>query len=278
MINIFKGTYSNIPKIQLITKLAAISASTQADFVILAGFHKLEYWIQAVILLIRGKKFGVFCDSTIYDNHQTLSKTVLKRIFFMMCKYAFCYGERSKSYLRYLWVDKANIFVRCQASTVPDGYSATSVLQKREELSPPSNAPLFLYIGRLSPEKRIDSLILAFKKVSESMPDARLRIVGDGPIRGELSNLAIECDLTGRVEFTGARAGSDLYDNYLSATCLVLPSASEPWGLVVNEALLLWLPGCCFRSLRVRARTRCKFRDGYRVPLRRCRCARRRLD
>ena len=48
----------------------------------------------------------------------------------------------------------------------------------------PAPSPRFLYLGRLAPEKGVDVLLGAFATVVEDVPDARLRIVGSGPLEG----------------------------------------------------------------------------------------------
>jgi glycosyltransferase involved in cell wall biosynthesis len=99
------------------------------------------------------------------------------------------------------------------------------------------NKPVFLYVGRLSPEKGIGTLIDAFRGLKERIPDAALRIVGTGPMGDELKAKVAEMGLANSVTFLGSLQDEPLSREYFSATCMVLPSMSEPWGLVVNEAL-----------------------------------------
>ena len=61
--------------------------------------------------------------------------------------------------------------------------------------------------------------------------------MGSGPQGDELKALAAELGVAQAVEFTGGLSKDKLTANYLEATAMVLPSWSEPWGLVVNEAL-----------------------------------------
>jgi len=69
-----------------------------------------------------------------------------------------------------------------------------------------------------------------------------LALVGDGPERAALEAIVTRLALNDAVTFPGALSGEALYDSYAGATCLVLPSLSEPWGLVVNEALSFGCP------------------------------------
>lgn len=94
--------------------------------------------------------------------------------------------------------------------------------------------PLLLYVGRLSHEKQIDKL----RPVLEQIPDARLAIVGDGPLRGEL-----ETQFKGLpVKFMGRLIGEELSQAYASADVFTFASALETFGLVVVEAMAAGLP------------------------------------
>jgi phosphatidylinositol alpha 1,6-mannosyltransferase len=103
-----------------------------------------------------------------------------------------------------------------------------------------SSAPLVLYVGRLSPEKRIRWL----RSLFEVAPNARLVIVGDGPERGALQKLF---DGTPTV-FTGALSGEALAQAYAAADIFAFPSANETLGNVVLEAMASGLPVVAPRS------------------------------
>ncbi len=94
--------------------------------------------------------------------------------------------------------------------------------------------PLLLYVGRLSPEKRVDWLA----DVLDVMPFARLAVVGDGPARPSL-----EMRLAGRgALFTGYLSGYALAAAYASADVFVFPGTHETFGNVVLEAMASGLP------------------------------------
>lgn len=93
---------------------------------------------------------------------------------------------------------------------------------------------ILLYVGRLSPEKRLDWL----RPVLDAVPEARLSIVGDGPARSALEQAFAG---TGTV-FTGFLSGEDLSRAYASADLFVFPAANETFGNVVLEAMASGLP------------------------------------
>jgi len=100
--------------------------------------------------------------------------------------------------------------------------------------------PLLLYVGRLSPEKRVDWLA----PILDAVPEARLAIVGDGPARPHLERL-----FTNRhAHFTGYLSGANLAAAYATADLFVFPSANETLGNVVLEAMASGLPVVAARS------------------------------
>jgi glycosyltransferase involved in cell wall biosynthesis len=95
-------------------------------------------------------------------------------------------------------------------------------------------APLLLYIGRLSAEKEIDRI----KPVLEALPGARLALVGDGPHRAELEKHFADLP----VNFVGYLAGEALASAYASADAFIFPSRTETLGLVLLEAMAAGCP------------------------------------
>lgn len=200
---------------------------------ILAGYHQPEYAIQALILWLRGKPRAVFCDSTGLDKPWVWWRALLKRVVFWLDDYVFCYGLRAQDYVCSLGVPRDHTFLRCQAAGLPGDYAAEDVPALRAARGLPASTPLFLYVGRLAPEKRLDTLIRAFAVVRRDLPGARLRLVGSGPQEAELKALAGALGCAGDVEFTGGLSKDRLYANYLDATAMILPSWSEPRGLAL---------------------------------------------
>lgn len=110
----------------------------------------------------------------------------------------------------------------------------------RGDLHLPAN--YFLYVGRLSPEKNVDGLLRAFADYRAAGGEWKLVIVGDGPEKSTLSSLSEHLSISRSVIWAGLKATEDLVPYYAFASCFVLPSSREPWGLVVNEALASGLP------------------------------------
>jgi 1,2-diacylglycerol 3-alpha-glucosyltransferase len=103
-------------------------------------------------------------------------------------------------------------------------------------------AHFFLYVGRFSPEKNLPRLLQAFRGVcaDPELSSWGLVLVGGGPQEPELRRAAEP--MGDRVRFAGFQQLERLPPYYGRAAALVLPSLSEPWGLVVNEAMAAGLP------------------------------------
>ena len=103
-----------------------------------------------------------------------------------------------------------------------------------------AGGPFFITAGRLSPEKGHARLIKAFAAVNREHPEARLAILGDGPLYQSLSTLVRQLGLSGRVMLAGHRANP--FPALKRADCFVFSSEYEGQGLAVLEALILRLP------------------------------------
>ena len=81
-----------------------------------------------------------------------------------------------------------------------------------------------LFVGRLVEKKGLEYLIRAFPEVVSRHPDARLMVVGDGPLRGEAEALAKRLHLTGHVRFMGGQSREELRPSYLRSRLFVVSS------------------------------------------------------
>ncbi len=109
----------------------------------------------------------------------------------------------------------------------------------RRELGVPPGATLIGYVGRLSPEKGgQDILIRAVSRVRQTNPNVRLVVVGDGPLRPGLEKLAATLDEP--VIFTGLRA--DVARLLAAMDIFVLPSLHEALPIAALEAMSTRLP------------------------------------
>jgi glycosyltransferase involved in cell wall biosynthesis len=95
-----------------------------------------------------------------------------------------------------------------------------------------------LFVGRLESEKGVLTLLDAWTAVSRS---SELTIVGTGSLRPRIAQRVATTDMC-PVRLLGHQGSDDLADRYAEADIFVFPSVSDPWGLVLNEAMAAGLP------------------------------------
>jgi len=167
----------------------------------------------------------------------------------LWCRWAydgmFVGGIRSKEYYRSLGFPEKYFWL---GQNVVDNnfYSSRSneVSIDRNIYRSKYNLPhrYFLCPTRLAPEKNLERLLKAFAKYKAENGKWDLVITGSGPQDQKLITLTKALGLEGNVTFKGWIKTEEMPVYYGLASCAILPSVSEPWGLVVNEAMACGLP------------------------------------
>ena len=108
-----------------------------------------------------------------------------------------------------------------------------------------SGKKVMLFVGRFISEKALPNFIDTVYSLLLEYEDLVLILVGDGDEKQKLQAQVINKRLQQRVLLPGRFEGEELYAWYLCASGFVLPSTYEPFGAVVNEALIFGLPVFC---------------------------------
>ena len=96
---------------------------------------------------------------------------------------------------------------------------------------------LVLFLGRITMQKGPEYFLQAAKKVLEVMDDVKFVMAGSGDMMHRAIEMAAELGIGSKVLFTGFLRGDDVQKIYEMADLFVMPSVSEPFGLVPLEAL-----------------------------------------
>ena len=107
---------------------------------------------------------------------------------------------------------------------------------------------LFIYVGRLGPEKNLNFLLRAFNGVAQAFDHVRLLILGDGPARADIEALASDFGLAGRVRFEGMIPYERLPAYLSMCDAFVTASVTEVHPLSVIEGMASGLPVLGIRS------------------------------
>jgi glycosyltransferase involved in cell wall biosynthesis len=211
------------------------------------------YYDPAQILLLLWAKFNgvrvvMQIESTAADHQRRGLKERFKQWVFSQCDGFFCFGSQSANYLLQLGVPEQKILLRKNAvdnDVLAANYQrALSTRQERQQQLDlrPNN---FIFVGRLIGFKNLPALLQSFadaRQQSRQSEDWGLLILGEGE---ELANLTAQRDtlgLTDTVTFLPGQPWFRVPELLALSNVLVLPSTSEPWGLVVNEAMACGLP------------------------------------
>lgn len=87
------------------------------------------------------------------------------------------------------------------------------------------------FVGRLVPSKRPDHAIEAFRQFRQKHPKSRLIVIGDGPMREQLENGAVD-----GVKFVGYVSSAERDRLIATSHVLIATSVREGWGMIVTEA------------------------------------------
>ena len=178
----------------------------------------------------------VMSESTIWDHPRKPIKELVKSWKISQFDAGFVGGDAHREYLEKLGMPREKISLGYDV--VDNAHFAPTVPPHPRPDGLPEK-PFFLTSARFLAKKNLDGLIRAF---GEAVTSWNLVILGDGHLREELKALTRELRLDKRVSFPGFIQYNELPAYYAAASGFVLASTTEPWGLVVNEAMAAGLP------------------------------------
>ncbi|MDF2529157.1 MAG: glycosyl transferase [Gammaproteobacteria bacterium] len=218
---LYEADFDCRPKLKTCWQLLVKLAGMKFNKIIVWGWELPEAWL---VLFTHSKNKNMLAmESSICDSKLSGWKAWLKKIFISRLSGAMCSGTLHKQLLQYLGfkgkcyiTQGVGIFNRVGYQTFEKNFSGK-----------------FLFVGRLAKEKNLELLIQAFNQ----LPQYQLSIVGEGPLLAQLKAIA-----KANIRFLPYTDNHALSNIYLEHDVFVLTSVSEPWGLVVEEALFYGLP------------------------------------
>ncbi len=214
--------------------------------VVCGGYSYLASWQAALWASRNHVPLLLWSESTDQDRRRKHTAVeFLKKRFRRMCRAFVAAGKSSRDYLLVLGAPEGSIFIAPDAVDVQFfSRLADSARECAAEVRVRHGLPprYFLCAGRLVREKGVLDLLSAYAELDEEMrSQIGLVFVGDGPLREVLRERATGIH-PGSVKFCGWVHREQLPEIYALADALVFPTHSDPWGLVVNEAMACGLP------------------------------------
>jgi glycosyltransferase involved in cell wall biosynthesis len=226
--------------------VGAALARFHPDAVLCGGYNYLASWQAALWAKSHKVPLLLWSESTVNDHRRGSREVEFMKIrFARLCKAFVAAGKTSRDYLIGIGAPRDHVFIAPNAVDV-EFYAtlAHAARQQAEVVRVRHTLPLryFLCAGRLVPEKGIFDLLAAYAKL-EAGERSQIGLVfaGDGASRSQLEERAAAIN-PGCVRVCGFVHREELAELYALAEALVFPTHSDPWGLVVNEAMACGLP------------------------------------
>lgn len=229
--------------------LASRMRAYKPDVLLVTGYYDPAQVLLMALAKLSGIKVIIQNESTPVDQTRSVLKENIKKAILAMANGFFCFGTPQANYLLQLGVRPERILVQNNAvvdnvrlrRTYEQALPNRSARQKELDLKPFN----FIYVGRLAPEKNltalIDALHQALQKTGKSS-EWGLLLLGDGTQKGMIQTQIDQLGLQTSVRILPNQPWYRVPETLALADVMVLPSLSEPWGLVVNEAMACGMP------------------------------------
>jgi glycosyltransferase involved in cell wall biosynthesis len=228
--------------------IAAHLRSGRHDALLVYGWH-LKSYLQG---LAAGKRLGIPVlargDSHLHTPRSAWKQAV-KRLAYPLFLRSYdgfvVVGRRARDYLLHYGVPEGRIRIAPHCIDVAWFERGSRLLpqerrQLRQAWDVAEGETVVLFVGKLIECKRPLDLVFAVQELRRRSLRVRAVFVGSGPLENAIRETARRHDVP--VTLTGFKNQSELPRCYAAADIAVLPSESETWGLVVNEALACGVP------------------------------------
>ena len=209
-------------KLKCFLKLISALKGIKYKKIIHEGWYIPEYVLHSFIT----PKFknATMCESAIYESNISGLRGFIKRAIINRCSTALPSGVAHKAIFDAM---KFNGDIHITGG-VGIFHKPERVVEKDNE----TDKKKYLYVGRLIPCKNLEFLIERFNENGKP-----LTIVGKGELETKLKAMAKE-----NISFAGFVENSKLPEVYKAHDVFILPSRTETWGLVIEEAIYWGLP------------------------------------
>jgi glycosyltransferase involved in cell wall biosynthesis len=237
---LFDDIYENTRYIDRVKKVYARLKKFKPTIITLPGYYEPAMVTVQFIAKLLGIKVILAVDSTEGDNPNKWYAELIKKFIISFADGFFCYGKKSADYMLKLGASESQILMRrnsvnnTRVREIYDAYKISEDYKYERKKYPKYN---FIFVGRFLEIKNLDRLINSFNLAKNN--DWGLILVGDGPEKEKLITLQKSIN---NLYFIPPQEWYKVPEKMALADVLILPSYSEPWGLVANEAMVCGMP------------------------------------
>ncbi len=218
------------------------------NYIAVGGYYHITMLFAILWALIHSVPYTIISESHLLNPRSKFKSSLKKFLLPFIIKHAaflLPLGKLQAEYLIHYGAEVKDIYYFPNTSDVDFFVVESNKYRgKKKELKKElgiKSKYVVLYVGRLTKEKGLFTLLKAFKKISSSYDNVTLLIVGEGRLRDTLENFTGKKEID-NVRFEGFIKNKKLPRYYAIADIFVLPSRNEPWGVVTTEAMACALP------------------------------------
>lgn len=245
---LFDTELNKVPTLPKIFSLLKKVKHYNPDLIYLNGYYDPAYWAIMIYAKTRGIKIILDSESNEISRKRIWWKETLKKAFVNSVDGYLCLGTKAVGYLLKLGVQQEKILTNRNIGIANDKVKKLfqEAFLNRIEAKKTLDLPKynFIFTGRFVKIKNLELLINAFADVCAKDVKAKdwgLIMSGDGTEKEALKRLVADKKIE-RLYFLPSCEWHEVPARYALADVAVLPSLFEPFGFLVNEALVYGMP------------------------------------
>lgn len=211
------------------------------DCIVIGGYSTPTGSFAITYLKYKEIPFVLNVDGGIINYSENKMKYLIKKHFISSANFWLSTGKSTTTYLTYYGADEKKTFIYPFTTLYRSDITKNIINNEKKSFYKNKlnirEKKVIITVGRFIYSKGFDVLLNACRLISS---DIGVYIVGGEPTE-EYTNLKEKFGLT-NVHFIGFKTNKELSEYYLSSDLFILPTRSDVWGLVINEAMSFGLP------------------------------------